>query len=71
MLGHGAGFFLVFDKGLTTAVLGGIAAFLGAWARGLTRRSRILLLVVGFAAMAVFVTHRTPLGEAMLNWYLD
>ena len=59
------------DGGLTTAIVGTIAVVTAINARGLTRRSRVAALTLGFAGIAIFVFHLTALGRAMFSWLLD
>jgi len=37
----------------------------------LSRPRRLALVLVGLGGIAVYVTHQTAIGEAMLSWYLD
>jgi len=64
-------FFYAIDRGTTAALLGIVTLVAGLRLRGLSTRKRIALVLVALGGTAVFVTHHTAVGEAMLNWYLD
>ncbi len=59
------------DEGLTTAVVGALALVFAFSARGLARRRRITVIVIGLTAIAIHAWHYTEIGQAMLNWHLD
>jgi hypothetical protein len=59
------------DSGRTGAVLGLAAGMLGIAGRRLGVRIRSTLVLLGVVAVIVPVVHLTPIGAAMLNWYLD
>lgn len=59
------------DRGLSAGLYGCLTVLAAVALRGLSRRRRMALVLVGLGGIAVFVTHQTAVGEAMLSWYLD
>ncbi len=56
---------------LMTGLFGVAALVFGLLTRGLRRRVRVLVVLTGLLASGVFAFHLTPLGQAMLLWYMD
>lgn len=61
----------VADLGVVAALLGCLAIGLALRARGLILPTRLALVLIGCLAIAVYVTHQTAAGEAMLVWFMD
>ena len=57
--------------GLAPAALGSIATIIGVSVRGVSGRVRATIVLIGLIAIAIFAWHHTPIGLAMLSWYMD
>jgi hypothetical protein len=62
---------LPYEQGLTVGGLGLLALGLAARGRTLRPRRRLLLTVLGLAAVVIAVVHHTAYGADLLNWMLD
>ncbi|GIH02578.1 hypothetical protein Rhe02_06450 [Rhizocola hellebori] len=70
-IGLGSGSSPYQGMGLATAVLGGVAIIAGVSMRGISRRSRVLVLLTGLAAVTIYFWNQTPMGIDMITWYMD
>jgi hypothetical protein len=59
------------ESSYSTGAMGTVAVALGLTANGLTRRTRVALVLIGLGGLAVLVTQHTSMGTAMRIWFLD